>query len=201
MASTPYDKGARQWLKIYGISHGSWVRRLREGRLIDRAEAVRQAASGFGIARNFPKSELTGAEKHIRTVEELDRVHPNAFGDDTAGFVLDFEKRLAQRFGSKRMMLSAASKVLWVRYPGRSVIIDNHAARVLGFGAVSRAMYPKYVSTWKSHYATVRQEVIAACRRMLADPGLVRNEDRPLVDEEWFRHRAFDSYLWLTGTP
>ncbi len=96
-------------------------------------------------------------------------------------------------------MLSAASKLLWMKYPGRSIIIDNYAANVLGFGSAGLEMYRDYVAAWQARYADANREIAAACDSMLETPGLVPEGIRDAVSEEWFRQRAFDLYLWQTG--
>jgi hypothetical protein len=194
-----FDRGAREWLGLYINTDRDWIRRFSEGMPLERAEAVRQAAHAFSVGRNFPACDLQGAEKHLRTVEELEATDPDAFGDDIASLVLDLERRFVIRHQSNRIMLSAASKLLWMKHPGRSIIIDNQAATVLGFSSVGLDMYRDYVAAWQARYAAAKKEIAAACDSMLTTPGQVPEEIKDAVSEEWFRQRAFDLYLWQTG--
>lgn len=197
----PFDLAAKQWLSIYINTDRRWIRQFSEGGVLERAEAVRQAAHAFSISRNFPKCDLEGAAKHFRTVEELDATNPDDFGDNISAMVLDLEKRFVDRHQSQRMMLSAASKLLWIRHPGRSIIIDNHAATVLGFPAVNLSMYPDYVMRWQQRYAEVRNSIAEAIDGMRQENGLVPDEIAAELSTEWFLQRAFDIYLWRTGIP
>ncbi len=197
----PFDRAARRWLSIYLNTDRRWIQQLSMGTVPEKAEAVRQAAHAFSISRNFPKCDLEGAAKHVRTVEQLDATNPNHFGDDVSSLVLDLERRFVESHQSKRMMLSAASKLLWIRHPGRSVIIDNHAAKVLGFTAVNLSMYRDYVLIWKQRYADVRNDIGTAVDALLKEDGLVPSEITAALSTEWFRQRAFDLYLWQTGAP
>lgn len=80
-ALNPFDRATRQRLSIYMNTDRNWIRQFSEGSVLEKAEAVRQAAHSFSIARNFPKCELEGAAKHFRTVEELDATNPDHVGD------------------------------------------------------------------------------------------------------------------------
>ena len=197
----PYESAARRWLSIYINTDRRWIQALSTGSVDEKAEAIRQAAHAFSISRNFPKCELDGAAKHVRTVEQLDATNPDEFGGDVSAMVLDLERRFVESHQSTRMMLSAASKLLWIRYPGRSVIIDNHAAKVLGFTAVNQSMYREYVLKWQQRYADVKSKIVEAVDALLKEDGLVPVEITADLSTEWFRQRAFDLYLWQTGAP
>jgi hypothetical protein len=195
------ENNSQARLSLYTNNDRRWIQQLSTGSIDEKAEAVRQAAHGFSISRNFPKCELDGAAKHVQTVEQLNAIKPDDFGGDISALVLDLEKRFVETHQSKRMMLSAASKLLWGRYPGRSVIVDNHAAKVLGFPAVNLSMYRDYVLRWQQRYAEVKSRVVEAVDALLKEDGLVPVEIAADLSTEWFRQRAFDLYLWQTGAP
>ena len=84
LAGPPYGFYVMELDELKAEIHATdrnWIRQFSEGSVLEKAEAVRQAARGFSIARNFPKCELEGAAKHFRTVEELDATNPDHVGD------------------------------------------------------------------------------------------------------------------------
>lgn len=163
----------------------------------------RSALRYFKVARNFKglgeEDIAVLALRAFMEVREQDNITPE-------------EKviMLARRFKADGFQanLSAASKLLWLKYRGPLVIYDSRAVAALTahFGRdIGNKNYHKYCEVWRGEYKRHVEKIDKAVRQLqhvrdfmptwrMSNETLLRMANRP-----WFKERVFDIYLWEIG--
>ena len=155
----------------------------------DRLDQLHNAMNFYRIARNFPAAcEEDHEERYapvLRIVDAIDngRKQPVAAVEECAA-------KLWNEYG--KYVLSAASKLLWIKFRSPIVIYDGNARKSL---KAPEGDYAAYYELWRKEYAKNKSAVADACARLAEEhPGEQKN-----ISQEWFRHRVLDSYLWGGG--
>ena len=154
-----------------------------------RLSTLQRSAAQFRIARNFPTS--FDIERGIPRLEPvlviLDTLPAHLRADRLFEIVDVTSQRLAMAYG-RRALLSATTKLLWLKHRGPVIIYDSQVRAALG---VRAGDYPAYVRRWRALYSRHAVGIRSAASRIRI-PGVP-------AEREWFRKRVFDLYLWAQG--
>jgi len=159
---------------------------------VDRAtrlETLQRCAGQFRIARNFPtKFDIERGIPRLNPVLVILDALPEHLRADRLFDIVDVtSQRLATAYGM-RVLLSAATKLLWLKYRDPVIIYDSQVRASLG---VRAGDYPAYVRQWRALYSRRALGIRNAASRIRI-PGVPWKR-------EWFRRRVFDLYLWAEG--
>ena len=186
------------WLRTEAAIH----RGISDPDLVSKPDKLRSMLNHYSVQRNFP-----GLDRNIAS-EIAVRLHEVADGGLTP--VASVEAMVAwfkARFD--RHNLSAASKLLWMRYRHPHVIIDTQAFNALqkGFNrSFDKHNYGEFFAVWNEEYAKHADAVRKASLGLVALPrnytaafSVGDAELNDLVSQRWFQARVFDVYLWEIG--
>jgi len=171
-----------------------------------KLRALFDAAKFFKISRNFPRKfdVQQGKDRLQPALEALEATRRPAKDPDMIEAVNSLADELSQKYGGKKM-LSASSKLLWLRCRDPLVIFDNRANTAL---EVADDTYAVYVAAWRKRFLREKDHVEAACKKLpevlkfaLCGNQMTESSDRDVISQPWFHHRVFDSYLWHKGGP
>jgi hypothetical protein len=158
--------------------------------------------SYYKIARNFRGlKEDEVAENISKELLEIDGSEEN-YIKNVEDLAASFKKSYGQ------YNLSAASKLLWLRYRSPYLIYDSRAVTALHrMGNKFRnADYTLYCESWRREFEKRSDEISLAAHGLvnlprkytpaftLTDDDLVK-----IADSKWFIERVFDIYLWEAG--
>ncbi len=163
---------------------------------------IRQALRFFQVARNFKglQSDENAAiiVKALNSVKDIDQCNVEKR-------VVTLAKTLERDF--EQFTLSAASKLLWLKFRWPVIIYDSRALQALRDAGyrIDKSDYFAYCKSWRKHYGDSSADIRAAVMRL--------NEVRPFLPawyasdqhllriarRKWFRERVFDIYLWEVG--
>lgn len=149
-----------------------------------RLATLTQICRKYKIARNLPRKYDEGAglqryEPLLAIIDECREVYPATSDPDEV--VCWFADRVAKLYGGVSA-LSLSSKVLWFVYRSPVLIYDQLAREALG---VRAGNYDAYQSQWRASYSKLESELSAA--------------SSSFSNEQWFKDRIFDIYLWHIG--
>lgn len=186
-----------------------WVRKessLAQGMRAPTPASIRASLAHFNVSRGFAEIDNDQLCNKVATrlIEHDKYVTPKT----AATRVIDFAATLTADFGYDNL-LSAASKLLWLRSRSPFIIFDNRAADALELegNEFKRRDYASYCQAWKTAYSENQNAISEALKKLprfieftaaahLGSPSLVE-----LVSQDWFAERTFDQYLWLIGAP
>lgn len=174
-------------------------------------EAMRGFPSGADLRKVLHNYRVARTFKGIGKRENAERVLDKlrAIGDDNSLTPVAKVESLTEEFTNdfEKSNLSAATKLLWLRYRGPYRIYDARAVRALkcrGRRFNSRN-YGQYAEAWQLEFHT-KQVCIDSAIDLL--PGLqpflsqwheTTTSIRQLTTQQWFQERIFDIYLWELG--
>ena len=108
----------------------------------------------------------------------------------------------------KQDTLSASSKFLWFKYQSLIVIYDSRAVATLReYGLNRKPSYAEYYEKWKKIYPCYDERIQESCGRLSkalkyttqgSTPGK-RECVEKISNEQWFRDRVFDKFLYING--
>lgn len=169
-------------------------------------ESIRSALAYFRVSRGFSgiKSSETG-----RKVADCLKTHSQYVTSKTATKrVEDLASAFQGELGFDNL-LSAASKLLWLRRRSPFIIYDSRAIRglkSLGF-PTKNGDYTEYYSTWQCAFEAHHREIDRAARTLpkfasfTAAAAMKKFELSKLTQADWFLERTFDQFLWIIGEP
>lgn len=163
---------------------------------------MKEISAAYSIHRNLPK------QIYLQDWHKIALLLANFRSSFSSSNYIAQVLQLAEELpGTKKLRLSAASKLAWFcnRWPIR--IFDTRAVealRRLGF-LTGEAKYLKYCTAWQSAFTFHKCEIQAALIFVNANLHLtlVPEKDRAKLynfcRENWYLERVFDQYLWLIG--
>jgi len=130
----------------------------------ERLMGINSGASYFRVARTIPTmpEKKNKKERYEPVLEVIDKY-------DAAGFTKDnlskFVERVQRELNSfyKKNMLSATSKMLWLKFRSPIIILDSQAKKALN---VKKNEYSKFVKEWDKEYNKYEREITDACGRL-----------------------------------
>lgn len=186
-----------------------WLRKesdLVQGLRSPTHKSIRASLAHFNVSRGFSgiaNSQTSG--KVAALLLEHDRyVTPKT----APTRVVNFASALESDLGYDNL-LSAASKLLWLRSRSPFVIFDNRAANALELEGKTfqRRDYSSYYHAWRDAYSNHQDAISQALSQLsrfvdfTAAAHFGEGHLAQLVSQNWFSERTFDQYLWLVGAP
>jgi hypothetical protein len=147
-------------------------------------EAIHDALVQFKVIRCIPGN---GKERFSPIIVFLNEANSE---EHPIILVRKFHELLRQQYG--KTMISAASKLMWLRRRGNIIIIDKFAKKSLGLP--SNVDYAVFATEWKRGYKTFKPKILKVIK------NIENNQNKHIVQSEWYFKRCFDLYLWTIGS-
>lgn len=169
--------------------------------LATRLSSLCEAATYYKVARTLPT--LPGERRLAQALDAIDAVPAPITDSSVDAAVCDLATRFQTLYGGG-YVLSAASKLLWVRHRWPVVILDGQAAlclRRLGC-RFDVGDYRGYRREWRQQFAEREPVIRAACGELVGVKAfslastMSNGELEQLASASWFRERVFDKFLW-----
>lgn len=189
-----------------------WLSREREiheaftsGTEAEKLTAIGKGATYFVIARNLHTEYDTGKglQRYRPVLDVIDPLTANDFRDNLAGRVMHIRDQISARYGN-RDVLSATTKLLWLKIRSPIIIYDSQARQALDTADGDLAAY---YDAWQAKFNAVRHQIAAARAELVdvlqytADTSVATKPYvQSLAEEEWFNQRVLDIYLWHVGS-
>ena len=194
-----YDYAALKFLMLWERTERSLHEALNG---VPSAKEVRQCLKHFQVARTF--TGIRDDSKALSVAEMLGKAGARR-GSSPEEKVAHLACLFKKEFGSRN--LSAASKLMWLRFREPFVILDSRAVDAIAakVQVASFESYSHYVQAWRDQYTVAKPKIADACLRLesiKSHIGLWRESaitTESLVREPWFQERVFDIYLWEFG--
>lgn len=168
-------------------------------------DGIRNSLAYFKVSRGF-----AGIKNDLRIQRKVQSLIVKHSRNLTVNTTINRVESLAFAFKSELelgTLLSAASKLLWLRNRSPVVIYDRRALQALNrLGHnLQKSAYEPYYSAWQETFSNHRREIVAASN---AVPSIIKftaaynhskTQIKELVKNEWFLERVLDQYLWLVG--
>ena len=171
---------------------------------VDRLRCISEAVIYYGVARTL--REIDEPNRLGTALTALDRVTGPIAVDAVDSIVCGLAEAFQSAYG--RYAISAASKLLWIRYRSPVVIYDSQAIACLNktvSGNLREGEYKPYRQEWLRQFAEREESIRSACAELcrVKDFSLAHAmsdaELMELVSSRWFQERVFDKYLWSGG--
>lgn len=190
-----FDYYAMRYLLLWHQSERKLVDEFSE----NPAAALKSAMHSFRIARSFPGIADDVRAKYV--VKAVHSMSPNVPAQNVSLLAKKFEIKF------DHLNLSAASKLLWIKYRSPYLIYDSRALRALKRYPikVKSADYASYEGAWRCAYDGHKRDIDRAVYALVNLQPYVKHwhptKDslRKLVREPWFKQRVFDIALWENG--
>ena len=180
----------------------------------ERLNALKAAATEFKVARTLHSHGKKGPARYEPLLEILDDQPRDLVKGrpplDVVEIVQKIERQIAKIYGDKKKddsessVLSATTKLLWVKFGSPVVIYDKQAREALGTpdGDLS-----KFYTCWHQGYRKHKADIERACAAIATMQDhwyptwtdLDHGEIDEAISSPWFRDRVFDIYLWHKG--
>jgi len=175
--------------------------RIRQPR--PELEDIREALRHFQIARNFAKVKDGDRVRAIRSALLKCR-HRGSLSP------VENVERLAEAFKQADFQrnISAASKLLWLSARAPYKIYDErawNALKSLNAKPGKKGDYAEYCKSWRGEFRAHREQIesaiskLTALQSFLPAPQPTSRRIGALVNNQWFKERVFDIYLWERG--
>jgi len=155
----------------------------------------------YGIARNF-RLELEGDKARLSPVwTALQEIEIRPISEpDAIDCVNNLVNALKPTYG--RELLSAASKILWMRFGHPIIIYDSLTWKWMcqNGGCPTIRNYGDFYKAWRTNFDNHQNDVVAACevlkrvkaRKFLCPIDVTDEEFEDAVSSPWFAERVFD---------
>jgi len=211
-------------LKFHYAAHGyadTWVtydRKAREVLGFERATSptvegackeLKKVANDYRIARNFRK-EIDGCERFSPVWKALVEIKKRPDSEEDAkNYVNQMVESLKPTY--KRVLLSAASKFLWMRFGSPIIIYDSLTAKWMcrNGNCPNNWLYNDFYDAWRKKFNENQKEIVAACDALLkanittflcpseCPSEEEKNEFEQAVKSLWFAERVFDLAIMI----
>lgn len=140
----------------------------------------------YGFHKKFEEGK-SRYEPVLCILESTSGLEDNASAAEIADKTHAFIDKLHGVYTNKRN-ISAASKLLWLKFRHPFIIYDEMARAALG------AKYHDlcdYYGKWLEQYEQHRGEIESVCASLASKAEVAR--------ERWFHERVFDNWIWTKG--
>lgn len=212
------DRHIRQatlkYLNVWGELDAGLLERLGHGTPDEQADAIRDAASKYRVARHFSTSNRQGGGqpfwgKVLVVVRAAAAQDPSVMVPKVAQ-KLGVLGQAAQR-QQPQVLTSAASKLMWFAGNTATRIYDTQAVDALrpagGWRRHASIPYSDFHAVWTREFLSLEPRIVEVIAGGLAggllDWSSVQAQHRAAATHAlgtlWFRERVFDQMLWLRG--
>jgi len=169
----------------------------------EKLKTLKEAATFYKVARNLPKAydEQKGYKRYEPLLDVLETIKIKTKDSfNLISTINEFNKKISAAYGG-RNTLSLSTKMLWLKYRNPFIIYDSRAREALG----SRdGDLEDYFYRWQEAYKANAEEVKRVCKKLpdlykYTSEKTTKKYIKSIIDEQWFRDRVFDIYLWNEG--
>jgi hypothetical protein len=163
---------------------------------------LRKGLNYFRISRNF--KNLDGKDKARIILDSIEKAGSKKSSTPEKNVVY-LAHKFKDDFG--QFNLSAASKLLWLKYQHPYIIYDSRA--VVGLKTINSEFldkdYTEFSRVWHTEYNKIKKDIVTAANKLpslhmyFSDFYGTPKSIKELVSKEWFLERIFDIYLWELG--
>ena len=156
--------------------------------------ALTEIATYYRIIRNLSPKRCEETYRLSPVLEELRKLERPKSSNDAVVLLGAFIEALDKRYGRK--LISAASKILWMRFQSPVLIYDSLACEWL-----NEYDYPAFYGRWREEYKKVASKVENASRSLVnvkqftLAAGMGDQELGRVVGANWFHERVFDHWI------
>lgn len=201
---TPYAAATRL-LELWWRDEQPLHAALQNGSPQAQRQALGEAASYFRVVRSLKRSCDVGRRKPrfepLRLCLSAVTIE-HASDSRFVGATIKAAQSIGASYGG-RCYLSAASKLLWIKFLQPFVIYDSVVRKHLG---TPPGDYRAYVDAWHQQYSTHESAIKKACAALArAKPSshslsIVRPASSGQVaGQVWFQRRVLDILIWHRG--
>jgi len=168
----------------------------------EKLDAIARGASRFRFERELSSAHDldVGIPRFQPSLEIIDNVTMNEIEANPVEAIIQTSRRLSSRYGND-VVISATTKLLWMKFRYPIVIFDGYTETALGTKRIR-----EYFDQWNARYVHYEQSVIEACDilsdslQFTCDPKVATTEFVvELASADWFRRRVFGTYLYNIG--
>ncbi len=191
------------YLNDWFLYDRKFFRDLKSRKPEKQLNGIRNAAKYYKISRNF--SIIEEDERLGKALELLNMTNRPSSRSNIKNEVCDFSEKLKSYYGKN--VISAASKLLWLKYRAPIIIYDDRAANCLREMNSSLKIndYESYIILWVKYYKECKLKIEKACKnlynykRFTLANNYSNKEIKNLISKRWFKERVFDKYLWYNS--
>jgi len=168
-------------------------------------EACRQLvsmATHYNVIRNF-KAEGDGTDRLLHVWNALKTVSKPVSQHEAKDRIEGLVAVLKAQY--RHELVSAVSKILWMRFGSPIVIYDSLTVKALkGWGCPTHPTYGQFYDAWQKKFCEHEDEIGKVCEKLKGlsaareffDPGDIGEQEfDESVSTPWFRERVFDHAL------
>jgi len=166
-----------------------------------------KASTYFKIVKNL-QTKYEGKKQRFEPIIDIiyEFLNPINDLDSAINLVKIFEEKLEKIYNNQLYVFS--SKILWLFHKEPIIIIDKHVRNVLKEEGhrISESDIKNYYILWMNLYNENIEYVNNACKilknieKVTCYVPFQTNEINSICEEEWFKQRVFDIYLWFMGS-
>lgn len=205
MPKNTFDYYALHYLNLWVSRDRMWCEALAGSDDSKKLRALAKAAAFYRIARNLRMCYDTGKDlpRYRPILKILDALNPDDFqAEKLLPSIMKVRDKISAEYG-KREVLSATTKLLWLKIQSPIIIYDRQARNAL---KTAPGRIEEYYKKWREEFDRNEQQVRDACTALqkvhrytecadLTTPEYIAKT----TSLPWFRERVFDVYLWRKG--
>jgi hypothetical protein len=204
MPQTTVNYAALRWLNSWLEADSRLYHQVSHGTHSQKLEAVNEAATRFRIARNLSTQYDTslGLARYQPALAVIDNLTPEDFVGDLTANVLRIRDKLKSAYGG-RNVLSATTKLLWLKLRSPIIIYDQQARDALG---TRPGDLESFYDEWRRMFELSKPAIVDAVASLVdvldytVDPQTAtRDYVLEFRTADWFLERVFDTHLWNLG--
>ena len=206
---------ALHYLNLWIRSERAFLDAFGSERRGERLNALKAAATEFRVARTLRSHGKEGSARYEPLLRILDSQPEDLVKgkppSDVVEIVTKIERQIAKEYGDKRKdasersVLSATTKLLWVKFRSPIVIYDKQAREAL---EVSDGDLGNFYDRWHKRFRLNEPDIASACSAIAtmrdywypAWNSLRHDEIIEVISSRWFRERVLDICLWHEGS-
>lgn len=179
-----------------------FINKLKSKVSSEQILGLHDAAKYYKITRNFKKISENRFEGVNNT---LKNVRGSITVNNVDKKVLNLSNSLKSIYGKN--VISAASKLLWLKYKSPVVIYDQRAFNWLKQKGhkISIGDYATFRDAWLTEYEKERKNIKLACTKLSSVKeyslaySYTKKEVSEISSKNWFSERVFDKYAWFNA--
>ena len=167
-------------------------------------DKIKEAVKFYRVARTLHTKfdEKKDLKRYAPLLEILDLVSSEQFQNNPVDKIIEIEKRISEKYGNRKV-LSATTKLLWLKMKHPIVIYDSKARKALNS---KDGNFQDFYEKWHHGFIQYQDKIKTVCSKLselhlYAIDQEIGTKDyiEQISSEAWFHERVFDIYLWHKG--
>lgn len=186
-----WKQGDRDWCDIFKTGKYGWDK--------DRSAELKTALGpsaryGYNVARTLGTKYDIG--KNNRRYEPIFKIVDPIKKSDVVHNPVEMVCHVALALERiyKKYPLSAASKILWLKFKSPIIIYDSrvYSALKLRSGIPSEELYKEFCKKWRHEFSKNKDTIDSACK----DLAKKNHNEQDDIVKGWFKERVLDRHLF-----